>query len=112
MLHGVLNKSWEQRQHKKLYGHLPPITQTIQIRWIKHAEYYRRSKDELISNMDSYKWTHQHWSTSKDLEISALYRQDAVKKTCQVQWLIETDGKRESGNSMLSVQLDDDDVIY
>ena len=38
MLWGILNKSW--RQHPKrhqLYGHLPPITKTIQVRRTRHA---------------------------------------------------------------------------
>ena len=39
----------------QLYGHLPPITKTIQVRWIRHAGHCWRSKDELIS--DVLLWT-------------------------------------------------------
>ena len=56
MLSAVLNKFW--RQHPKrhqLYGHLPPITKTIQVRQTRHAGHYWRSKDELIS--DVLLWT-------------------------------------------------------
>ena len=52
MLRAVLNKF--RRQHptkQQLYGHLPPITKTIQIRRIRHAGNCWRSKDELISNI-------------------------------------------------------------
>ena len=39
----------------QLYGHLPPITKTIQIRWTRHAGHCWRSRDELIS--DVLLWT-------------------------------------------------------
>ena len=56
MLRAILNKS--RRQHTtrhRLYGHLPPITKTIQIRRTRHAGHCWRSKDELIS--DVLLWT-------------------------------------------------------
>ena len=56
MLRAILNKSW--RQHPtghQLYGHLPPITKTIQVRRTRHAGHCWRSKDELIS--DVLLWT-------------------------------------------------------
>ena len=42
------------RQHhtkQQLYGHLPHISKTIQVRRTSHAEHCWRSKDELISNV-------------------------------------------------------------
>ena len=42
------------RRHQ-LYGHLPPITKTIQVRRTRHAGHCWRSKDELIS--DVLLWT-------------------------------------------------------
>ena len=39
----------------QLYGHLPPITKTIQVRLARHAGHCWRSKDELIS--DVLLWT-------------------------------------------------------
>ena len=39
----------------QLYGHLPPITKTIQVRRIRHTGHCWRSKDELIS--DVLLWT-------------------------------------------------------
>ena len=41
-----------------LYGHLPPITKTIQIRQTRHAGHCWRSRDELIS--DVLLWTPSH----------------------------------------------------
>ena len=56
MLGAILNKSWWQhpiRHH--LYGHLPPIRKTIQVRRTRHAGHCWRSKDELTS--DVLLWT-------------------------------------------------------
>ena len=40
MLRAILNKSWQQHPSKcQLYGHLPPITKTIQARRTRHAEH-------------------------------------------------------------------------
>ena len=59
MLRAILNKSWRQHTTRhQLYGHLPPITKTIQVRRTRHAGHYWRSKDELIS--DVLLWTHTY----------------------------------------------------
>ena len=59
MLRTVLNKSWRQHPTRlQLYGHLPPITKTIQVRRTRHAGHCWRSKDELIS--DVLLWTPTH----------------------------------------------------
>ena len=56
MLRAVLNRSWRQHPTRhQLYGHLPPITKTIQVRRARHAGYCWKSKDELIS--DVLLWT-------------------------------------------------------
>ena len=52
MLRAILNKSWRQNPTKhQLYGHLPPITKTIQVRRTRNAGHCWRSKDELISDL-------------------------------------------------------------
>ena len=56
MLRAILNKSSQQHPTKhQLYGHLPPITKTIQVRRTRHAGHCWRSRDELIS--DVLLWT-------------------------------------------------------
>ena len=56
MLRAILNKSWRQHSRRhQLYGHLPPITKTIQVRRTKPAGHCWRSKDELKS--DVLLWT-------------------------------------------------------
>ena len=52
MLRAILNKSWQQHPTRhQLYGHLPPITKTIQVRRTRHAGYCWRSRDELIRDV-------------------------------------------------------------
>ena len=56
MLQAILNKSWRQHPTKhQLYGHLPPITKTIQVRRTRDAWHCWRSRDEFIS--DVLLWT-------------------------------------------------------
>ena len=48
----ILNKSWRQHTTRhQLYGHLPPITKTIQVRRTRHTGHCWRSRDELISDV-------------------------------------------------------------
>ena len=59
MLRAILNKSWWQHPTRhQLYGHLPPITKTIQVRRTRHAGHCWRSRNELIS--DVLLWTPKH----------------------------------------------------
>ena len=56
MLRAILNKSWRQHPTKQqLYGHLPPITKTIKVRWTRYAGHCGWSRDEIIS--DVLRWT-------------------------------------------------------
>ena len=59
MLRAILNKSWRQHPTRhQLYGHLPPITKTIQVRRTIHAGHCWRNRDELIR--DVLLWTPTH----------------------------------------------------
>ena len=77
MLRAILNKSW--RQHPKryqLYGHLAPITKTIQVRRTRHAGHCWRSRDELIR--DVLLWTPTHGrvksrTTSTNIHSAAMW---------------------------------------
>ena len=52
MLRAILNKSWQQHPTRhQLYGHLPPITKTIQVKRTRHAGHCWRSRDELIRDV-------------------------------------------------------------
>ena len=52
MLRAILNKSWRQYPTRhRLYGHLPPIMKTIQVRRTRHAGHCWRSRDKVISDV-------------------------------------------------------------
>ena len=56
MLRAILNKSWRQHPTRhQLYGHLPPITKTIQVKRTRHTGHCWRSRDEVIR--DVLLWT-------------------------------------------------------
>ena len=57
MLRNILNRSWRQHPTKQqLYGHLSPITKTIQVTRTRHPGHCWRSRDEFIS--DILIWTY------------------------------------------------------
>ena len=61
MLCAILNKSWQQHPTRhQLYGHLPPITKTIQVGRTRHAGHCWRSRDELIRDVLLWIPTHGH----------------------------------------------------
>ena len=52
MLRAILNKPCGNTPTRyQLYGHLPPITKSIQVRRTRHAGHCWRSKDELVSDV-------------------------------------------------------------
>ena len=104
MLRAILNKSWRQHPTRhQLYGHLPPITKTIQVKRTRHAGHCWRSRDELIS--DVLLWTPQHEHT-----FSSYGRiRDVVQKTYLGRWTIGRSGERGSGIFVLPARYDDDD---
>ena len=65
MLRAILNKSWQQHPTRhQLYGHLTPITKTIQVRRTRHAGHCWRSRDELIR--DVLLWIPTHGRAKQD----------------------------------------------
>ena len=110
MLRAVLNKSWRQHPTRhQLYGHLPPITKTIQVRWSRHAGHCWRSKDELIS--DVLLWT-PTYGRAKAGRPAWTYIQQLCEdtgcnlKTCRRRWMIGRSGERGSGISVLTARHD------
>ena len=79
MLRAILNKPWRQHLARhQLYGHLPPITKIIQVRWARHVGYCCRSKDELIS--DVLLWT-PAYSQAKAGRTARTYIQQLCEDT-------------------------------
>ena len=115
MLRAILNKSWRQHPTRhQLYGHLPPISKTIQVRRTRHAGHCWRSRDELIR--DVLLWT-PHMTVQKQDDqhehtFSSYVRiRDVVLKTCLGRWMIGKNGERGSGISVLPARHDDDDDL-
>ena len=115
MLRAILNKSWRQYPTRhQLYGHLPPITKTIQARRTRHAGHYWRSRDELISDVLLWTPTYGRAKAGRQLEhtYSSYVRiRDVALKTCQRRWTIGRSGERGSGISVQAAQ-HDDEYIY
>ena len=72
-------------------AHLPPISQTIQVRQKRHAGPCRREKFscgllhiaamQSLADQQEFTW------------INSVWTMDAVYSTCQEQWMILTNGK-------------------
>ena len=98
MLRAILNKSWRQHPTRhQLYGHLPPITKTIQVRRTRHAGHCWRSRDELIRDVLLWplhiavqKQDNQHEHTFSNY----VRIQDVVLKTSLRRWTIGKSGER------------------
>ena len=77
MLRAILNKSWQQHPTRyQLYGHLPPIMKTIQVRRTRHAGHCWRSRDELISDVLLWtptKWLSKRRTTSSNIHTAAMW---------------------------------------
>ena len=88
MLPAILNKSWKQHPTKEqLYGHLPPITETIQVRLTRHGGHGWRSKDELIS--DILLWTPSHGRAKAERPAKTYIQQLCAYTGC---WLEDLSG--------------------
>ena len=95
-LGAILNKSWRQHPTRhQLYGHLPPITKTIQARRTRHAGHCWRSRDELIR--DVLLWT-PTYGRAKARWPARTYIQQLCEDTgCSLEDMPEAMNDREMG---------------
>ena len=94
MLWAILNKSWRQHPTRhQLYGHLPPITKTIQVRQTRHAGHSWRSRDELIS--DVLLWTPTHGRAKAGRPARTYIQQLCEDTGCSSEDLPEAMNDRE-----------------
>ena len=94
MLRAILNKSWRQHPTKhQLYGHLPPITKTIQARRTRHVGHCWRSRDELIS--DILQRTSSHGRTKAGRPARTYIQQLCADTGCSLEDLTEPTDNRE-----------------
>ena len=91
MLRAILNKSWRQHPTRhQIYGHLPPITKTIQVRRTRHCW---RSKDELVS--DVLLWTPAYGQTKAGLPARTYIQQLCEDTGCNPEDLPKAMNDRE-----------------
>ena len=94
ILRAILNKSWRQHYTRhQLYGHLPPITKTIQVRRTRHAGHCWRSKDELVS--DVLLWTHAYGRAKEGWPARTYIQQLCEDTGCSLEDLPEAMNDRE-----------------
>ena len=100
MLRAILNKSWRQHPTRhQLYGHLPPITKTIQTRRTRHAGHCWRRRDELIR--DVLLWTPTH-GRAKAGRPARIYIQQLCEDTgCCPEDLTRAMNDREEWKEMV-----------
>ena len=94
MLRAIVNKSWRQHPTRnQQYGHLPPITKTIQVRRTRHAGHCWKSRDELIT--DVLLWT-PTYGRAKAARAARTYIQQLCEDTgCSPEDLPEAMNDRE-----------------
>ena len=94
MLRAILNKSCMLHPTKhQLYGHLPPITKTIQVRRTRHAGHCWRSRDTLIS--DVLLWTPSYGRAKAGRPAQTYIRQLSEDTGCSLEDLLEAMNDRE-----------------
>ena len=94
MLRAILNKSWRQHPTKyQLYGDIPPITKTIQVRQTRHAGHCWRSRDKLIS--DVLLWTPTYGRAKAGQPASTYIQQLCEDMGCSPEDLLEAMNDRE-----------------
>ena len=94
MLRAILNKSCRQHLTRhQLYGYLPPITKTVQVRPARHAGHCWRSRDELIR--DVLLWTPTYGRTKVGRPAGTYIQQLCEDTGCSPEELPEAMNDRE-----------------
>ena len=95
LLRAILNRSWQQPPtRRQLYGHLPPITKTIQARRTRHAGHCWRSKDEIVS--DVLQWTPAHGQSKAGRPARTFIQQLCDDTGCNTEDLPKAMNDRET----------------
>ena len=94
MLRAILNNSGRQHPTKhQLYGLLPPITKSIQVRRTNHAGHCRRGRDELISGI--LLWTPTYGRAKAGWPAGTYIQQLCEDTGCNPEDLLEAMNDRE-----------------
>ena len=77
MLRAILNKSWWQHPTRhQLYGHLPPISKTIQVRRTRHAGHCWKKQGrahEWCTPIHPYIWPSKSRTTSSNMHKALMW---------------------------------------
>ena len=77
MQRAILNKSWRQHPTRhQLYGHLPPITKTIQVRRTRHCRTLLEKQGRAhkwCTPMDPHIWPSKSRTTSSKIHSAAMW---------------------------------------
>ena len=94
ILQAPLDKSREKHSTKQqLYGHLPLISKSIQIRRTRHAVHCWRSKEKLIS--DVLLWTPSHGRASIGRPTRTYLQQLCADTGCSLEDLLKAMDDRD-----------------
>ena len=94
MLQAIYNKSWRQNPTKQqLYGHLLPITKTIQVRQTRHVGHCWRKRDEFIR--DVLQWTPSHGHAKAGPTAQTYIQQLSANTGCSPEDQLEAMDDRE-----------------
>ena len=96
MLRAILRQRPTRHQ---LYGHLPPLTKTIQVRRTRHAGHCWRSRDELISAV--LLWTPTHGRAKAGRPARTYIQQLCEDTGCCPEDLPEAMNDREKWQEMV-----------
>ena len=100
MLRAILKKFWRQHPtRRQLYGHLPPITKTIQVRRARHAGHCWRSKDELVS--DVLLWTPTYGQAKAGRPARTYIQQLCEDTGCNPEDVLDVMNDREKWREMV-----------
>ena len=98
MLWAILNKSWRQHPRKQqLYGHLPRIKKTIQVRRTRHAGLCRTHK--RYTHVNPFTWMSK--DQQEPIYNSSFTIHDVAKKTYRKWWTTDTGVGRGPDRSVL-----------
>ena len=103
--------SWLWVSRHQLYGHLPPITKTIQGRRTRQAGHAGEAR---TNSLVIYSYGPPHMAKQKqDDQLEHTYSsyvriRDVALRTCQKRWMIGKSDERGSGISVLAAWHDDD----
>ena len=97
-----MNKSWQQHPTRhQLYGHLSPITKTIQVRRTRHAGHCWKSRDELIN--DALPSTPTHGRTKAGRPARTYIQQLCEGTGCSPEDMPEVMNDREKWRERIRV---------